>query len=35
MNGRRGASKQVNLTIRFEDAARGLDKEMTILNMLP
>ncbi|MBF8263518.1 MAG: dnaJ [Parachlamydiales bacterium] len=32
---RRGASKQVNLSIRFEEAARGMDKEITIMNLLP
>jgi molecular chaperone DnaJ len=34
-NGRRGASKQINLSIRFEEAARGLNKEITILNLVP
>jgi len=33
-NVRRGASKQINLTIRFEDAARGLNKDITILNLV-
>lgn len=33
-NQRRGASKQVNITISFEDAAKGIDKEITILNMV-
>ncbi len=28
----RGASKQINLKIRFEDAARGLTKDVTIMN---
>lgn len=31
----RGASKQVKLTIRFEDAARGLNKEITLMNRVP
>ena len=34
-NGRRGASKQVNITISFQEAAHGLDKEIAIMNMLP
>lgn len=34
-NARRGASKQINLAIRFEEAARGLNKDITILNLVP
>lgn len=34
-NARRGASKQINLTIRFEEAARGLNKDITIMNLVP
>jgi len=34
-NARRGASKQISLTIRFEEAARGLNKDITILNLVP
>lgn len=30
--GRQGASKRVNLTISFEEAARGVDKELAITN---
>jgi molecular chaperone DnaJ len=33
-NGRRGQSKQVNISISFEEAARGLDKEITIINLV-
>lgn len=31
---RRGASKQLNLTISFEEAARGMEKDITIMNWL-
>ena len=34
MNGRRGTSKQIHITISFEDAARGLDKDIAIMNMV-
>lgn len=30
--GRQGASKRVNITISFEDAAKGVDKELAITN---
>jgi molecular chaperone DnaJ len=33
-NPHRGASKQLNITISFEEAAKGLVKEITILNMV-
>jgi molecular chaperone DnaJ len=32
MQARQGASKRVNLTISFEEAAKGVDKEMAITN---
>lgn len=34
-NAHRGASKQVNITIRFEEAARGMEKEIAIMNLVP
>lgn len=32
--GRQGASKRVNITISFEEAARGVDKELAITNYI-
>lgn len=31
--GQRGASKRVNITISFEEAARGVDKELAVTNL--
>jgi molecular chaperone DnaJ len=32
--GRQGASKRVNITLSFEEAARGVDKELAVSNMV-
>lgn len=32
--GRQGASKRVNITLSFEEAARGVDKELAITNLV-